>query len=134
MNLEEDETGKVVAITGTVDLETGNGKPVDGRKVKGTIHWISSDNAFTAEVREYNYLFNKENVATLLEDDHFEEFLSTDSIVVHKNALLEKSLENEQPEARFQFVRTGYFTPDSKNPGVWNRIVPLKSSYKGDNK
>ncbi|MBQ1948219.1 MAG: glutamine--tRNA ligase/YqeY domain fusion protein [Clostridia bacterium] len=132
--VEEDENGKVIGLTGTVDLETGNGKPVDGRKVKGTIHWLSKDNAFSAEVREYNYLFNKENVATLLEDDHFEEFLATDSMIIHKEALLEKSLQDEKPEARFQFVRTGYFTPDSKNPGVWNRIVPLKSSYKGDNK
>ncbi len=125
-----DEKGEPCELLCTVDLETRNNKPADGRKVKGTIHWLSADHTITANVRYYNQLFNKENVATLLEDDNFDEFLSEDSLVEYINCKLEPSLEGVAAGERFQFVRTGYFTKDSKFDGVFNRIAPLKSSFK----
>lgn len=125
-----DENGAVSELKCSVDLETGNGKPVDGRKVKGNIHWISADYAADAEVRYYDNIFNRENVATLLEDDTFDEFINPNSVTVYPDAKVEPSLLNEEPGKAFQFVRMGYFTHDSKNPGVFNRTAPLKSSFK----
>ncbi len=125
-----DENGNVTQLMCTVDLETGNNKPVDGRKVKGTIHWLSASNCEKCKIRIYNNLFNKENVATLLEEDTFEEFLSDDSLVEYTDCFVEPSLKDATPDERFQFVRTGYFVKDSKNDGVFNRTAPLKSSFK----
>ncbi|MDD3766332.1 MAG: glutamine--tRNA ligase/YqeY domain fusion protein [Eubacteriales bacterium] len=125
-----DENGNVKELLCTADLEAKNNKPADGRKVKGTIHWLSEHNTVDMEVREYNPIFNKENVSTLLEDDNFEEFLSDDSLVIYKNCKLEKLLENAKAGERFQFVRMGYYTKDSKYDGVFNQIAPLKSSFK----
>ncbi|OQB13605.1 MAG: Glutamine--tRNA ligase [Firmicutes bacterium ADurb.Bin193] len=122
--------GEVLSLEGTVDLETRNNKPIDGRKVKGTIHWLSLQHCIDTQIREYNHLFNRENVANLLEDDNFNEFINPDSLVIYENCKAEKALEGAKDGERFQFVRSGYFTPDSKYNGVFNRIAPLKSSYK----
>ncbi len=125
-----DENGSVSELKCTVDLETGNGKPADGRKVKGNIHWLSTAHAADAEIRCYESIFNKENVATLLEDDNFDQFINPNSMTVYRDAKVEPSLLDEEPGRPFQFVRMGYFTHDSKNPGVFNRTAPLKSSFK----
>ncbi len=124
------EDGQVVKLRCTVDLETRNNKPADGRKVKGTIHWLAADYTEDSDIRYYNQLFNKENVATLLEDDNFEAFLADDSLVEYKGCKLEPALATAKAGQQFQFVRMGYFTRDSKHPGVFGRIVPLKSSFK----
>jgi glutaminyl-tRNA synthetase len=124
-----DENGGVLELKCAVDLETRNGKPADGRKVKGTAHWLDAKTAESAEIRYYNPLFNKENAAALLEEDTFEEFLADDSLVVYKDAKLEPGLAAAKAEERFQFVRVGYFTKDSKREDVFNRIAPLKSGY-----
>ena len=125
-----DENGNVSELRCTVDLESGNGNPVDGRKVKGTIHWLSRETALDFEVREFDNIFNKEDVATLLEDDNFEEFLNPNSMTVFPNAKLEPSLKDAPAGEKFQFVRMGYYTRDSKNTSVFNRTAPLKSSFK----
>lgn len=125
-----DENGNVSELRCTVDLESGNGNPVDGRKVKGTIHWLSRETALDFEVREFDNIFNKEDVATLLEDDNFEEFLNPNSMTVFPNAKLEPSLKDAPVGEKFQFVRMGYYTRDSKNTSVFNRTAPLKSSFK----
>ncbi len=125
-----DDKGQPCELLCTVDLETRNNKPADGRKVKGTIHWLSAAHTETAEVRYYNQLFNKENVATLLEDDNFDEFIGDDSLVIYGGCKLEPSLGSATTDERFQFVRMGYFIKDSKTDGVFNRISPLKSSFK----
>lgn len=124
------EDGEVKKLLCSVDLITGNGKRAEGPKVKGTIHWLSRENAFDGEVRIYNTIFNRENVATLLEEDNFEEFLNENSLEIFPGAKIEPSLKDAKPGERFQFVRTGYFTPDSKNEGVFNRTVALKTSFK----
>ncbi len=125
-----DESGNVVELKCTVDIESHNGNPVDGRKVKGTIHWLSAPTAVDFEVREYDNIFNKENVATLLEDDNFDEFINPESMKVFKNSKVEPSLKDAPIGEKYQFVRMGYYTRDSKNTNVFNRTAPLKSSFK----
>lgn len=125
-----DKDGNVEELLCTVDIETGNKNPIDGRKVKGNIHWLSRDTAVDFEVRQYDNIFNKENVATLLEDDNFDEFINPDSVIVYPDAKCEPSLKDAKIGEKFQFVRMGYFTRDSKNESVFNRTAPLKSSFK----
>ncbi|MBR5535669.1 MAG: glutamine--tRNA ligase/YqeY domain fusion protein [Clostridia bacterium] len=126
----KDENGNVIKLLCTADLVTGNGKREEGPKVKGTIHWLSKEHALDREVRIYNNIFNKENVATLLEDENFEEFLNPDSLEIMPNAKIEESLKDAKAGEKFQFVRMGYFTLDSKCEGVFNRTVALKTGFK----
>ena len=126
---ETDETGKVTEIAVTADLETGNAMPADGRKIKGTIHWVSAKSAVTADVRMYGRLFSEANMVTLPEGKDYNDFLDPDSVKEYKGAKLEASLGEAGADERFQFVRSGYFIKDSKNPGVWNNIVNLKDSW-----
>ena len=126
---ETDETGKVTEIAVTADLETGNAMPADGRKIKGTIHWVSAKSAVTADVRMYGRLFSEANMVTLPEGKDYNDFLDPDSVKEYKGAKLEASLGEAGADERFQFVRSGYFIKDSKNPGVWNSIVNLKDSW-----
>lgn len=126
---ETDETGKVTEIAVTADLETGNAMPADGRKIKGTIHWVSAKSAVTADVRMYGRLFSEANMVTLPEGKDYNDFLDPDSVKEYKGAKLEASLGEAGADERFQFVRNGYFIRDSKNPGVWNNIVNLKDSW-----
>lgn len=126
---ETDESGKVTEIAVTADLETGNAMPADGRKIKGTIHWVSAKSAVTADVRMYGCLFSEANMVTLPEGKDYNDFLDPDSVKEYKGAKLEASLGEAGEDERFQFVRSGYFIKDSKNPGVWNNIVNLKDSW-----
>lgn len=126
---ETDESGKVTEIAVTADLETGNAMPADGRKIKGTIHWVSAKSAVTADVRMYGRLFIEANMVTLPEGKDYNDFLDPDSVKEYKGAKLEASLASAGEDERFQFVRNGYFIKDSKNPGVWNNIVNLKDSW-----
>jgi len=125
----KDENGEIVELKCTADLETRNGMPTDGRKVRGTIHWVSAARAVDAEVRLYDNLFTEQNMGELPEDKTYDDYLNPDSVKVLPNAKLEACLEGAQPGERFQFVRMGYFTPDSKHPGTYNRIVTLKDSF-----
>lgn len=126
---ETDETGRVTEIAVTADLETGNAMPADGRKIKGTIHWVSAKSAVTADVRMYGRLFSEANMVTLPEGKDYNDFLDPDSVKEYKGAKLEASLGEAGADERFQFVRSGYFIKDSKNPAVWNNIVNLKDSW-----
>jgi glutaminyl-tRNA synthetase len=123
-----DENGNVTEIRVTADLETGNGNPVDGRKVKGTIHWVSAKSAIEADVRMYDRLFTEANMVTLPEGKEYNDYLNPDSVKEFKNAKLEAALADAGENERFQFVRTGYFIRDSKDANCWNSIVPLKES------
>lgn len=126
----KDENGNVVKLLCSADLITGNKKREEGPKVKGTIHWLSREHSLSREVRIYNNIFNKENVATLLEDENFEEFLNPDSLEIMPDAKIEESLKDARVGEKFQFVRMGYFTLDSKCEGVFNRTVALKTGFK----
>ncbi len=126
---ETDADGNVTEISVTADLETGNAMPADGRKIKGTIHWVSANSAVTADVRMYGRLFSEANMVTLPEGKDYNDFLDPDSVKEYKGAKLEAALAEAGADERFQFVRNGYFIKDSKNPGVWNNIVNLKDSW-----
>ena len=124
-----DAEGNLVEIRCTADLETGNGTPTDGRKVKGTIHWLSSRFAGDATVMLYDYLFDIENTADIPEDKTYDDYLNCNSVVKLEGCKVEPALLDAKAEERFQFVRTGYFVKDTKHEGVFNRIVGLKDSY-----
>ena len=125
----KDEQGNVVELRCTADLETGNGNPVDGRKIKGTIHWVSAKYAIDATVRLYDYLFTLENVNDVPEGTNYLDYLNPNSLTELHNCKLEPSLAKAKTGDKFQFVRTGYFCKDSKDEGVFNQIVGLKDSW-----
>ena len=125
----KDAEGNVVEIRCTADLETGNGMPADGRKIKGTIHWLSSDYAQNATVMLYDFLFDIENVSDIPEGKTFDDYLNVNSVTKIENAKIEPSLAEAAAGDRFQFVRTGYFVKDTKHENTFNRIVGLKDSF-----
>ena len=124
-----DENGEITEIICSADLETGNGNPADGRKIKGTIHWVSSKYAIDAPVMLYDYLFTIENVFDIPEGKGYGDYLNPDSVIKLTGCKLEPSLADAKPGDRFQFVRMGYFCADTRNPGAFNRIVTLKDSW-----
>ncbi len=128
-----DENGDVVEVLATYDPASRGGDPADGRKVKGaTIHWVDAENCCDAEVRQYDNLFNDPDPDAAGKD--FLACLNPGSLEVLTGCKVEKSLENAQAPASYQFMRLGYFCPDSKDcaPGhlVFNRSVSLKDSFK----
>ncbi|MFI3169919.1 MAG: glutamine--tRNA ligase/YqeY domain fusion protein [Faecalibacterium sp.] len=128
--VDKNEDGSIAAIHCTADLETSNGNPADGRKIKGTIHWVSCESCIEADVNLYNNLFTEANMNGIPEDKTYNDYLNPESVVVMKGAKLEQALADAKPGETFQFVRTGFFTPDSKNAGSYNRIVTLRDSFK----
>ena len=128
--VDKNPDGSIAAIHCTADLETGNGNPADGRKVKGTIHWVSVAHCIDAEVRLYDKLFTEANMNAIPEGSDYKDYLNPESVVARKGCKLEEALADAKPGDKFQFVRTGFFTPDSKNPGVYNRVMTLRDSFK----
>ena len=128
---EKDADGNVTLIHATYDPETRSGSGFEGRKVKGTIHWVNAADCLTAEVRLYENIIDEEK-GKLNEDGTLN--LNPNSLVVLKDAKLEACLKDAKPGDSFQFIRNGYFCVDSKDSKegepVFNRIVGLKSSYK----
>ena len=129
-DIVKDENGNVTELLCTCDLETGNGNPADGRKIKGTVHWLSADYAKDTEIREYGRMFTLENVFDIPEDKSYMDYVDPDSLTVYKDAKIEPSLAEAKAGDKFQFVRTGYFCKDSKDDNVFNLTVGLKGSYK----
>ena len=127
---EEDENGNVTLIKCEADLETGCGMPADGRKVKGTIHWVNANDCADATVIKYDKLFTEENLVSMPEDKTYGDYLNKDSVIRFENAKVEKALAEAQPSDKFQFVRTGYFCRDTKYTDslVFNSIVELRDS------
>ena len=126
--------GSIKEIHCTADLETGNGVPADGRKVKGTIHWLSTEYSETADVNLYEFLFDIENTADIPEGKTYDDYLNKNSVVTLKDCKIEPSLAASMPGERFQFVRTGYFVKDTKHSNTFNRIVGLKDSFPREKK
>jgi len=135
----KDSNGNITELRCTYDPESksGSGTEASKRKVKGTLHWVSAKHAIDAEVRLYDRLFNDEDPAGHKDKD-FKEFINPDSLKVLKNCKLEPSLENVEPESKYQFQRLGYFCVDRRDskPGnlIFNRTVPLKDSWSKKNK
>jgi len=131
--VKDEGTGEIIELHCTYDPETRGGNALDGRKVKGTLHWVSASHAVDAEVRLYDHLFTIPNPADLGEDDDYRKYLNPKSLEVLKNCKLEPGLADAEPGSRYQFLRLGYFcvdTVDSKKGSlVFNRIVGLKDSW-----
>ena len=129
----KDENGNVVEILATYDPESRGGDPADGRKVKGaTIHWVDAENCCDAEVRQYDNLFNDPDPDAAGKD--FLACLNEKSLEVLTGCKVEASLRDAKAPASYQFMRLGYFCPDSKDCAlghlVFNRSVSLKDSFK----
>ena len=126
--VKDEKSGEITEVHCTYDPETKGGSSPDGRKVQGTIHWVSSKHAIDSEVRLYDHLFNAENPG----EGDYKLYLNPDSLKT-VNAKLEHSLKDAAPGSRWQFERVGYFCADNKDsqPGkpVFNRTVTLKDTW-----
>ncbi|MCK4920182.1 MAG: glutamine--tRNA ligase/YqeY domain fusion protein [Bacteroidales bacterium] len=130
-DFKKDENGIVREVYCTYDIDTKSGGPAAGRKVKGTLHWVSAMHAIKAEVRLYDRLFSDANPDGHKDKD-FKEFLNPDSRTILKNCYVEPSLLNAKALDHFQFQRLGYYNldPDSTAENlVFNRTVPLRDSW-----
>ena len=129
---KDERTGEVVELHCTYDPESRGGNPPDGRKVKGTIHWVSASHALEAEVRLYDRLFTVENPMGAVEGEGFLGVLNPDSLKV-VNGYVEPSLASAAPEDCYQFERLGYFCVDSEDSSsehlVFNRTISLRDSW-----
>ena len=131
VDYKKDENGNVTEIHCTYDPETRSGSGFTGRKVKGTIHWVSARHGVKSEVRLYENIVDEEK-GKLNEDGTLN--LNPNSLTVLKDCYVEPNIADVKPEDKFQFVRQGYFCADlkdyTKEKPVFNRIVSLKSSFK----
>ncbi len=128
VGIDKDGDGNITAIHCTYDPETRSGSGFEGRKVKGTLHWVNADTAVKAEARLYDYMMLDNP-----DDPDGEMIMNPDSLVV-KECLIEPSVKDAKGGDKFQFMRNGYYCVDTKDSKegalVFNRIVPLKSSFK----
>lgn len=129
---EKDENGRITEIRCVYDPESSGGNAPDGRKVRGTIHWISSENARKAEVRLYDRLFARENPLKTEEGQDFTESLNPDSLTVASGCLVEEHMATRPAGYTCQFERHGYFCVDPESTPerpVFNRTITLKDSW-----
>ena len=129
----KDDAGNVAELHCTYDPTTRGGNTPDGRKVKGTIHWVSTSDSLPAEVRLYDRLFIKADPEDVEEGEDFTVHLNPDSLVVLTESRIESSVAADSPEQAYQFERTGYFVADSVDSTpeklVFNRTVTLRDSW-----
>ncbi len=129
----KDDNGEVVELRCTYDPLTKGGNAPDGRKVKGTIHWVSAEHALEAEVRVYDRLFNDPEPDSNKHEKDWKEFLNPDSRQILDNAKLEPGLATATAGDQFQFERLGYFNVDVKDSAagkpVFNRTITLRDSW-----
>lgn len=128
-DLKKDDAGNITEIICEADLETGNGMPADGRKVKGTIHWVSADINHRTTVMQYDRLFTEPNLLDLPEGKTLNDYLNPES-VKKIDAVGEISLKDAKPGDHFQFMRTGYYCVDTNHENVFNFTVGLKDTFK----
>lgn len=126
----KDDNGMITEIRCTCDPETGGKNPADGRKVKGTIHWLSVKFSADTDIMLFENLFTIENVNDIPEGKTFDDYINPDSETRISGCKIEPSLASSKVSERFQFVRTGYFIRDSKYANTFNRIVTLKDNFK----
>lgn len=128
---EKDAEGNITELHCEYDPETRSGHDTSGKKVKGTLGWVSADHAVSAEIRLYDRLFKTENLNTI--DDDFMNHINPDSLTINDSVLLEPSLANANVGDRFQFERQGYFIVDKDSTDdklVFNRTVTLRDNWK----
>jgi glutaminyl-tRNA synthetase len=130
--IEDDNTGEIVEVHCTYDPETRGGWAKDGRRVKGTLHWVSADHAIDAEVRLYDHLFTLEDSSNVTKGTDFKDYLNPRSLETLTDCKMEPSLKDAAPGDRFQFLRQGYFCADAdstKEKLVFNRTVSLRDTW-----
>jgi glutaminyl-tRNA synthetase len=131
--VKDSNTGEIKEIHCTYDPETRGGDAPDGRKVKGTIHWVSARECFEGTVREYDRLFTVRDPQDLEEDRGYTENFNKNSLKTIENCKMEMSLKYATPGERYQFERNGYFFADpkdsTKESPVFNRIAPLRDTW-----
>jgi len=129
----KDDSGEIIELRCTMDMDSGDGKTSDGRKVKGILHWVSCADAVEAEVRLYDHLFATPNPTDVEDGADWKDNLNADSLRVVSDAKLEPALGSARPGERFQFERTGYFCVDTvdttDSAPVFNRTVTLRDSW-----
>ncbi len=130
--VKDESSGEITELHCTYDPATKSGSAPDGRRVKGTLHWVSAPHAGDAEVRLYDRLFTRENPEEVAAGEDFKDSLNPDSLEVLTGCKLEPGLKEAKPGSRYQFMRKGYFfaDPDSRPGGlVFNRTVPLRDTW-----
>ena len=130
--IKDSETGEIIELRCTYDPQTKGGQAPDGRKVRGTIHWVSAEDAIESEVRMYEHLFTKENPEDTSEGQDYTDFLNTESMNVLTGCKVEPSLACASHGARYQLERQGYFCvdPDSADHMlVLNQTVSLRDTW-----
>ncbi|MEC8909958.1 MAG: glutamine--tRNA ligase, partial [Chloroflexota bacterium] len=130
--INDEVTGEIIELRCTYDPDTYGGTSSDGRKVRGTSHWVSANHAVDAEVRIYDHLFSTIDPDDVPEGGDFKDNLNPQSLVVLKSAKLEQGLNEAKAGESFQFLRQGYFTvdPDSTPEApVFNRTVALRDTW-----
>ena len=129
----KDDAGEVIELRCTYDPATKGGSAPDGRKVKGTLHWVSAKHALDAEVRLYDHLFETPDPNKVAEGEEFTSNINPNSLEVLTDCKLEPSLADAEPGSRYQFERLGYFCADAQDstPGkpVFNRAVTLRDTW-----
>ena len=133
VDVVKDDLGKIVEVHCTYDPETRGGSTPDGRKIKGTIHWVSASHSLPAEIRLYDRLFLMANPDDVEEGEDFTSNLNPESLSVLRDSRVEPSIESDAPGTAYQFERTGYFVSDPKDSGperlVYNRTVTLRDGW-----
>ncbi len=131
--VKDKQTGEVTELHCTYDPQTRGGWSQDGRKVKGTLHWVSAAHAAEVEVRLYDHLFDKENPGDVPDGGDFKEGINLNSLHILPGCQVEPGLAEAKPGSRYQFLRLGYFCVDSKHSTtgkpVFNRTVTLRDSW-----
>ncbi len=129
---KHDENGNVIEVYAEYDPDSRGGNAPDGRKIKGTIHWVDANNCESAEVRLYDNLFSEPDPDT--GDKSFKDYINPESLVIKKDCKVEKSMAAVKAPKSFQFMRLGYFCIDNHDAKdgklVFNRSVSLKDSFK----
>ncbi len=129
----KDSSGNITELRCTYDPDSKSGGATAGRKIKGTLHWVSAQHAKSAEVRMYSHLFTKENPADDKECSDLKSALNPESLETLKDCKVEPALAEAQPGDRFQFLRMGYFCADAKDylstAPVFNRAVTLRDTW-----
>ncbi len=130
--VRDEKTGQVVELRCTYDPETRGGWSDDGRKVKGTLHWVSAAHALDAEIRLYDYLFTEPDPENVEDGADFKDYLNPDSLEVLTACKVEPGLAGVAPGSRYQFLRHGYFAVDPDSSAeklVFNRTVSLRDTW-----
>jgi glutaminyl-tRNA synthetase len=130
--VKDEATGETLEIHGTYDPETMGGTSADGRKVRGTSHWVSARHALDAEVRLYDHLLTVPDPGQVEEKKDFMSFINSESLTVLKGCKVEPTLGEASPGDRFQFERLGYFCVDpdgTRESPVFNRTLSLKDTW-----